>query len=57
MSGLVRNCSHHLTTVLIKVLFADAVNTMISDATGLFPRLCSSLADIVFQKTKGALSD
>ena len=32
---------------------SDAVNTMISDATGLFPRLCVSLSDIVFQKTKG----
>jgi len=29
------------------------LNTMISDATGLFPRLCSNLSDIVFQKTKG----
>ena len=30
-----------------------AVNNMIADAMGLFPRLCSDLSDIVFQKTKG----
>jgi len=30
-----------------------SVNTMIADAVGLFPRLCSDLSDIVFQKTKG----
>jgi len=29
------------------------LNTMISDAMGLFPRLCSNLSDIVFRKTKG----
>eukprot|EP00985_Skeletonema_marinoi_P031289 scaffold37493_cov100-Skeletonema_marinoi.AAC.1 len=26
---------------------------MVSDALGLYPRICKSLSDIVFQKTKG----
>ena len=29
------------------------LNTMISDALCLYPRICKSLSDIVFQKTKG----
>lgn len=29
------------------------LNTMIFDALGLYPRICKSLSDIVFQKTKG----
>ena len=39
-------CPHHS--------LHDSVNTMIADAVGLFPRLCSNLSDIVFQKTKGS---
>ena len=31
----------------------DDLNTMISDALCLYPRICKSLSDIVFQKTKG----
>lgn len=29
------------------------LNTMVSDALALYPRICRSLSDIVFQKTKG----
>ena len=29
------------------------LNKMVSDALGLYPRICKSLSDIVFQKTKG----
>ena len=31
----------------------DDLNTMISDALCLYPRICKSLSDVVFQKTKG----
>jgi len=32
----------------------ESLNTMISDALCLYPRICNSLTDIVIQKTKGS---
>ncbi len=32
----------------------EDLNTMISDALCLYPRICKSLSDVVFQKTKGS---
>lgn len=41
------------TKVSLTGLGQEDLNTMISDALGLYPRICRSLSDIVFQKTKG----
>ena len=41
------------TKVYLTGLGQDDLNTMISDALCLFPRICKSLSGIVFQKTKG----
>jgi predicted ATPase len=42
-----------MTKVSLTGLDQEDLNTMISDALCLYPRLCKSLSDIVFQKTKG----
>ena len=41
------------TKISLTGLDQDDLNTMISDALCLYPRICKSLSDIVFQKTKG----
>mmetsp|Transcript_22624 Transcript_22624/g.36965 ORF Transcript_22624/g.36965 Transcript_22624/m.36965 type:complete len:509 (-) Transcript_22624:4256-5782(-) len=41
------------TKLLLNGLNQEDLNTMISDALCLFPRICKPLSDIVFQKTKG----
>ena len=41
------------TKVSLTGLDQDDLNTMISDALCLYPRICKSLSGIVFQKTKG----
>ena len=41
------------TKVSLAGLDQKDLNTMISDALCLYPRICKSLSDIVFQKTKG----
>ena len=41
------------TRVSLTGLNKDDLNTMISDALCLYPRICKSLSGIVFQKTKG----
>lgn len=41
------------TKVSLTGLGQEDLNTMISDALCLYPRICRSLSDIVFQKTKG----
>ena len=42
-----------MTKLKLEGLAAADLNTMLSDAMGMFPRLCHSLSDIVFEKTKG----
>jgi len=42
------------TKVFLTGLDQEDLNTMISDALCLYPRICKSLSDIVFQKTKGS---
>jgi predicted ATPase len=41
------------TKVSLTGLDQKDLNTMISDALCLYPRICKSLSNIVFQKTKG----
>eukprot|EP00986_Skeletonema_menzelii_P013731 scaffold8266_cov272-Skeletonema_menzelii.AAC.1 len=41
------------TKVYLTGLGQDDLNTMISDVLCLYPRICKSLSDILFQKTKG----
>eukprot|EP00957_Ditylum_brightwellii_P106458 8121375-Ditylum_brightwellii.AAC.1 len=41
------------TKVSLTGLDQEDLNTMISDALCLYPRICKSLSDILFQKTKG----
>ena len=41
------------TKVSLAGLNQEDLNTMISDALCLYPRICRSLSDILFQKTKG----
>ena len=41
------------TKVSLTGLEKGDLNTMISDALCLYPRICKSLSDLVFQKTKG----
>ena len=41
------------TRVSLTGLDEEHLNTMISDALCLYPRICKSLSDILFQKTKG----
>eukprot|EP00577_Skeletonema_sp_RCC1716_P013094 CAMPEP_0113417664 /NCGR_PEP_ID=MMETSP0013_2-20120614/25773_1 /TAXON_ID=2843 ORGANISM="Skeletonema costatum, Strain 1716" /NCGR_SAMPLE_ID=MMETSP0013_2 /ASSEMBLY_ACC=CAM_ASM_000158 /LENGTH=416 /DNA_ID=CAMNT_0000304807 /DNA_START=1 /DNA_END=1248 /DNA_ORIENTATION=+ /assembly_acc=CAM_ASM_000158 len=41
------------TTVYLTGLDQADLNTMISDALCLYPRICKSYSDILFQKTKG----
>ena len=41
------------TKVSLAGLNQEDLNTMISDALCLYPRICKSLSDILFQKTKG----
>ena len=41
------------TKVSLTGLAERDLNTMISDALCLYPRICKSLSDLVFQKTKG----
>ena len=41
------------TKVSLTGLGERDLNTMISDALCLYPRICKSLSDLVFQKTKG----
>ncbi|KAK1741510.1 putative AAA ATPase [Skeletonema marinoi] len=42
------------TKVSLSGLDQEDLNTMISDALCLYPRICKSLSGIVFQKTKGS---
>ena len=42
-----------ITELNLEGLAPGDLNAMISDATGLFPRISEPLSDIVFQKTKG----
>ena len=44
----------HTTKLALHGLNQDDLNTMISDALCLYPRICKSLSDIVYQKTKGS---
>ena len=41
------------TKALLTGLDQEDLNKMLSDALCLFPRICKSLSDVVFQKTKG----
>ena len=43
----------HMTKVSLSGLNSHDLNTMISDALCLYPRICKSLSSIVYQKTKG----
>src|SRR6056300_1207073 len=43
----------HMTKVSLNGLNPHDLNTMISDALCLYPRICKSLSNIVYQKTKG----
>ena len=43
----------HTTKVSLIGLSPHDLNTMISDALCLYPRICKSLSSIVYQKTKG----
>ena len=43
----------HMTKVTLNGLNPHDLNTMISDALCLYPRICKSLSNIVYQKTKG----
>jgi len=43
----------HTTKLSLAGLDQSDLNTMISDALCLYPRICKSLTEIVFQKTKG----
>mmetsp|Transcript_19299 Transcript_19299/g.46304 ORF Transcript_19299/g.46304 Transcript_19299/m.46304 type:complete len:1293 (+) Transcript_19299:334-4212(+) len=42
-----------ITTISLEGLTQEDLSTMISDASGMFPRICKPLAEMVFQKTKG----
>ena len=42
-----------MTELSLTGLNQEDLNTMISDALCLYPRICKSLSDIVFHKTKG----
>jgi predicted ATPase len=46
-------CQVQLTKVHLDGLEAAELNTLVSDALGLFPRLSRSLSDIIQRKTKG----
>ena len=41
------------TKISLTGLNQEDLNTMISDALCLYPRICKSLSDVIFQKTKG----
>jgi len=41
------------TTISLEGLKREDLNNMISDALGMFPRICQPLTNMVFQKTKG----
>ena len=41
------------TKISLTGLNQEDLNTMISDALCLFPRICKSLSEVIFQKTKG----
>lgn len=41
------------TKISLTGLNQEDLNTMISDALCLYPRICRSLSDVIFQKTKG----
>ena len=41
-----------MTKLSLEGLTTEDLNTLVSDATGMFPRLCKPLSNIVFQKTK-----
>ena len=43
----------HMTMLSLEGLNPNVLNTMISDALCVFPRISERLSDIVFQKTKG----
>ena len=42
-----------LSMIKIGGVALDDVNSMVSDALGMFPRICRSLSEVVFLKTKG----
>jgi len=42
-----------MTKLNLEGLTPEDLNTLVSDATGMFPRLCKPLSNVVFQKTKG----
>ena len=42
-----------ITTLSLEGLKPEDLNTMISDAMCMFPRICEPLSDVVFQKTNG----
>ena len=46
-------CNVRTTKLSLIGLGERDLNTMISDALCLYPRICKSLSDLVFQKTKG----
>ncbi|KAL7543351.1 hypothetical protein ACHAXR_012671 [Thalassiosira sp. AJA248-18] len=41
------------TKLSLEGLNPEDLNTLVSDAMGMFPRICEPLSDIVYQKTKG----
>jgi predicted ATPase len=41
------------SSIFLDGISAEAVNSMISDGLGLFPRLCKELSQVVHRKTKG----
>ena len=49
-----KNSNVRATKVSLSGLDQEDINTMISDALCLYPRVCKSLSGIVFQKTKGS---
>ena len=49
-----RSSSVPTTTISLEGLLPQDLNTMISDALCMFPRVCEPFSDMVFQKTKGS---
>eukprot|EP00804_Cyclotella_cryptica_P017299 CCRYP_019577-RA/>CCRYP_019577-RA protein AED:0.24 eAED:0.25 QI:0/0.5/0/1/1/1/3/0/813 len=47
--------SFNITTSMLSLsgISAEDVNAMISDALGVFPRICNNLSDVVYRKTNG----
>ena len=53
MMSKLESSSVPITKLSLEGLTPEDLNAMVSDAMGMFPRLCTPLSEIVFQKTKG----